>query len=94
MSGNSGHYKLVSERGNESFSASSGDVDQTALNKRVSMIELFQRLNAPVFRGTETPEEAEQFLRQMEQIFRLLGSTNEEKLLLTEHQLNGDADDW
>ncbi|XP_074360614.1 uncharacterized protein LOC141700827 [Apium graveolens] len=59
-----------------------------------SLISEFKRLTPPVFEGSTNPSEVDKWLQEMEKIFELLGSTDEQKVNLASYQLQGSAYDW
>ncbi|XP_074360595.1 uncharacterized protein LOC141700813 [Apium graveolens] len=59
-----------------------------------SLIYEFKRLTPPVFEGSTNPSEVDKWLQEMEKIFELLGSTDEQKVNLASYQLQGSAYDW
>ncbi|KAL3741036.1 hypothetical protein ACJRO7_022195 [Eucalyptus globulus] len=58
------------------------------------LVEQFLKLKPPKFSGTGSPEEAEQWIDEMERIFRLLDYNDAEKITLAEYQLEGNAKFW
>ncbi|XP_074373043.1 uncharacterized protein LOC141713501 [Apium graveolens] len=59
-----------------------------------SLISEFKKLSLPIFEGSTNPSEVDKWLQEMEKIFDLLGSTNEQKVSLASYQLQGSAYDW
>ncbi|MQL68335.1 hypothetical protein Taro_000607 [Colocasia esculenta] len=54
----------------------------------------FQRINPPRFNGTPDPDEAENWVKAMERIFRVMQCSEREKVLLATFQLDRDARAW
>ena len=52
------------------------------------------RFNPPQFKGSSAPEEAEFWVRDIEQLFRLLECPDRERVVLATHFLRGAAGDW
>ena len=63
-------------------------------NRPRSLIAEFKRLSPPVFEGSTNPSEVDKWLQEMEKIFELLGSNDEQKVSLASYQLQGSAYDW
>ncbi|XP_074323743.1 uncharacterized protein LOC141660655 [Apium graveolens] len=59
-----------------------------------SLISEFKKLSPPIFEGSTNPSEVDKWLQEMEKIFELLGSTDEQKVNLASYQLQGSAYDW
>ena len=59
-----------------------------------SWAEKFMRFNLPQFKGSSTPEEVEFWVRDIEQLFRLLECPDRERVVLATHFLRGVAGDW
>ncbi|XP_074350874.1 uncharacterized protein LOC141690121 [Apium graveolens] len=59
-----------------------------------SLISEFKKLSPPIFEGSTNPLEVDKWLQEMEKIFDLLGSTDEQKVSLASYQLQGSAYDW
>ena len=57
------------------------------------MIE-FKRLSPPTFEGNTEPMEAEIWIFEMEKVFRVLESSEGEKVAYVAYMLCGDAYDW
>ena len=58
------------------------------------LYENFQRINPPRFNRTPDPDEAENWVKAMERIFRVMQCSEQEKVLLTTFQLDRDARAW
>ena len=54
----------------------------------------FRSLDPPRFTGSTDPDEAENWLKDIERIFRMIKCTEEEKVRLTTFQLDRDARAW
>ncbi|XP_017233498.1 uncharacterized protein LOC108207573 [Daucus carota subsp. sativus] len=63
-------------------------------NRSRSLIAEFKRLSPPIFEGSTNHSEVDKWLQQMEKIFELLGSNDEQKVSLASYQLQGSAYDW
>ena len=59
-----------------------------------SWAEKFMRFNLPQYKGSSTLEEAEFWIREIEQLFRLLECPDQERVMLATHFLRGVAGDW
>lgn len=66
--------------------------EELARNRRIKIIQNYQKLDPPKYVGIEGPEAAEEFLQRAEKIFTLIGATNEEKVLLATYTLHKKAD--
>ncbi|MQL82273.1 hypothetical protein Taro_014740 [Colocasia esculenta] len=51
----------------------------------------FQRMNPPRFNGIPDPDEAENWVKAMERIFRVMQCSEQKKVLLATFQLDRDA---
>nr|KYP34045.1 hypothetical protein KK1_045039 [Cajanus cajan] len=54
----------------------------------------FRGCQPPQFRGDSDPDVADQWLREMEKIFSVLGSSDERKLAYAFYMLGGEAEYW
>ena len=54
----------------------------------------FQRENPPTFEGKYDPEGAQDWLRKIERIFRVMDCTLVQKICYGTHKLTAEADDW
>lgn len=61
--------------------------EEVARRHRVILVGYYVWLNAPTFAGIEGPRAAEDFLRKIEKILRLLGCMSWEKILLATYSL-------
>ena len=61
---------------------------------RSKEIKELRQLGAEDFKGTTDPAEAEAWLKRIERLFTLLGSTEEQQFYLVISLLQGDAYDW
>ena len=52
------------------------------------------KLHPPTFKGTDTPEESEAWLRRIEKLLDSLACPAEHWVRLAAFQLDGDADEW
>jgi len=61
-----------------------------------SIVDRFQRLNPPIFRGKAgaDPSESEYWLEQVEKIFNFIGFGEEEKITCATFMLQDEADHW
>ncbi|MQL73902.1 hypothetical protein Taro_006275 [Colocasia esculenta] len=59
-----------------------------------SLYKDFRSLDPPRFAGSTDPDEAENWLKAIERIFRMIKCTEEEKVCLTTFQLDRDARAW
>ena len=57
-------------------------------------LEKFQRNNPPTFKGRYDPDGAQEWLKAIEKIFRVMNCTEEQKVRFGTHMLAGEADDW
>lgn len=63
--------------------------------RQQNIVSQFKRLNPPTFDGPTDPSIVEMWIQEMEKAFRLLGSTEEQKITLAVYQLQGSAyDRW
>ena len=56
-------------------------------NRPRNLIAEFKRLSPPVFEGSTNPSEVDKWLQELEKIFELLGSNDEQKVSLASYQL-------
>lgn len=63
-------------------------------DRRVKLVEHFQKLNPPMYARVEGSEVAEEFLNRAEMVFELLRCTNEENVILALYSLQQEADAW
>ncbi|XP_058726738.1 uncharacterized protein LOC131598124 [Vicia villosa] len=54
----------------------------------------FQRENPPVFKGKHDPNDALDWLKEIEQIFLVMDCTSSQKVRYGTHMLATEADDW
>ncbi|KAK2359561.1 hypothetical protein QL285_084922 [Trifolium repens] len=64
-----------------------GGVDEQRLDR-------FRRNNPPTFKGMHDPEGAQDWMQEIERIFRAMVCTDEQKVRLETHMLVGEAGDW
>ncbi|KAK7331522.1 hypothetical protein VNO80_31199 [Phaseolus coccineus] len=54
----------------------------------------FMRHNPPKFSGNATPDQADQWIRELEKIFRATSCPEEKKLVFATYLLSGEAEFW
>src|ERR1051325_3589541 len=54
----------------------------------------FQKNNPPTFKGEHAPEEAQEWLKAIEKIFRVMNCTDAQKVHFGTHMLVKEAEDW
>ena len=64
-----------------------GNVESRNLDK-------FQKNKPPSFMGTHNPDGAKVWLKKIEKIFRLMACSEEQKVVLSTHMLEEEAEDW
>ena len=57
-------------------------------------LEKFQMNTPPTFKGRYDPDGAQEWLKAIEKIFRVMNCTEEQKVRFGTHMLAGEADDW
>ena len=55
---------------------------------------MFRSSNPPSFKGTHEPDGAQEWLKRIEKIFRLMACSEEQKVLLGTFMLEEEAEDW
>ncbi|XP_058757872.1 uncharacterized protein LOC131631111 [Vicia villosa] len=55
---------------------------------------MFQRNNQPTFKGRHDLEGSQTWIRKIENIFRVMACTDEQKMLFDTHMLSEEAEDW
>ncbi|XP_058769023.1 uncharacterized protein LOC131642874 [Vicia villosa] len=63
-------------------------------NDESRSLSTFQRENPPTFRGKHDPDGAQNWLKEIERIFRVMDCTEGQKVRYGTHKLAGEADDW
>ncbi|MCI47229.1 cellular nucleic acid-binding protein, partial [Trifolium medium] len=63
-------------------------------NAQEDRLDRFLRNNSPTFKGLYDPESAQDWLQEIERIFRAMASTNAQRAMLEAHMLKGEADRW
>ncbi|XP_057790290.1 uncharacterized protein LOC131007148 [Salvia miltiorrhiza] len=62
--------------------------------RNFEIIEQFRRMGPPRFKGTEGPEDTEEWIRELERIFELMGCSEEQKVSCAIYQLAEEASHW
>lgn len=62
--------------------------------RRATMMEHFQKLNPPTYRGTEGAEKAEEWIERLQKIFLALECSEDDRMALAEFVLVGEAEKW
>lgn len=57
-------------------------------------LETFQRNHPSTLRGKHDPEEAQEWLKEVKRIFRVMDCLDAQKVHFGTHMLEGEADDW
>ena len=57
-------------------------------------LDMFMSCNPPKFMGTHEPDGAQDWLKRIEKIFRLVICSEEQKVVLGAHMLEEEAEDW
>ncbi|XP_058761999.1 uncharacterized protein LOC131635393 [Vicia villosa] len=63
-------------------------------NDESRSLSTFQRENLPTFRGKYDPDGAQEWLKEIERIFRVMDFSTAQKVLHGTHMLAGEDDDW
>lgn len=69
-------------------------VHQNEAGDELCRLGKFQRNNPPTFKGRYDPEGAHIWLREIEKIFRVMASTEDQQGLFGTHMLSEEAEDW
>ena len=59
-----------------------------------SDLEKFRKLDPPAFKGTKDPIEADNWLKEIERLFRAMEVSDEQRVILAVFVLKGDALEW
>ncbi|XP_045802491.1 zinc finger CCHC domain-containing protein 9-like [Trifolium pratense] len=63
-------------------------------NAEEERLDRFLKNNPPTFKGMYDPEGAQDWLQEIERIFRAMASTDAQRVTLATHMLKGEADRW
>ena len=63
-------------------------------SERLPLLRQFQILSPKSFRGAMNPVVAEEWVRELEKMFKILKCTDQQKVELAVYMLEGEADDW
>lgn len=77
-----------------SQSSRSGNASSAQVSADTSRVTQFMRLNPPVFTGSKPEEDPQDFIDEMEKIFRVMHASNTEGVELAAYQLKGVAYQW
>ncbi|MCH85183.1 hypothetical protein A2U01_0006027 [Trifolium medium] len=61
-------------------------------NAEEDRLDRFLKHNPPTFKGMYDPEGAQDWLQEIERIFRAMASTDAQRVMLATHMLKGEAD--
>ena len=68
--------------------------DRQEVNNGARAMADFQKNNPPKFSGGSDPEGSQQWIREMEKIFRVMGSTDDQKVAFATFKLTNEAEHW
>ena len=67
---------------------------QVGATNPTSALEKFRKLDPPIFKGTKDPIETDNWLKEIERLFRAIEVSDEQQVILAIFVLKGDALEW